>query len=65
MPDEMNFLRQQEPVEIVIHGAREDILYWLRILKQRAEFKGDVTQDSTTRIFTAVAFKIYPRANNE
>ncbi len=59
------FGRQPEPVIVVIHGAREDILYWYDQLKRRAEFKGDVTQAENTGMFSAIAFKIYPRAVND
>lgn len=59
------FGRQPKPIKVTLHGDREDIIYWLRELKHKAEFKGDVTQDDTTRDLNTVGFTIYPRAVNE
>ena len=55
------FGRQPQPVVITVEGIDViDVDYWVRILRQRAEFKGDIT---TT--INRGTFKIYPRAVND
>lgn len=54
------FGRQPKPVKVTLDGEHEDVVYWARILSQRAEFKGDMVQFKHANIFT-----IYPRAVND
>lgn len=54
------FGRQPKPVKVTLEGETEDIDYWFRELKRRAEFKGDLVEQKHRNIFT-----IYPRAVND
>lgn len=54
------FGRQPQPVRVMLIGESIDVDYWLRVLMQRAEFKGDLTQS-----VGSATFVIYPRAVND
>ena len=54
------FGRQPQPVTVTLEGDHRDVAYWLTILRQRAEFKGD-----STICHTQNGFRIYPRAVND
>lgn len=61
------FGRQPRPVTVTLSGEKEDVEYWRRELKRRAEFKGDMTQDFAPALAPGapVGFTIYPRAVND
>ena len=54
------FGRQPQPVRVTLFGEPEDVSFWLRQLRQRAEFKGDMTTVNQPNVFT-----IHPRAVND
>lgn len=56
----MNFGRQPKPVTVRLDGDPIDVREWLRILRNRAEFKGDQVQSLDDS-----SFRIYPRAVND
>ena len=59
------FGRQPEPVRIKLRGSPEDVRYWLREFRLRAEFKGDVASSTTYDSDGHAEFTIYPRAVND
>lgn len=55
------FGRQPQPVEVFVTGKEpQDVLYWVRELKRRAEFKGDLVEPRGS-----CGFVIFPRAVND
>jgi hypothetical protein len=54
------FGRQPQPVTVTLIGDTADVMYWIRQLGLRAEFKGDSVIYSGSNSFT-----IYPRAVND
>lgn len=70
--DLMDFRRQPKPILVAITGNIEDIKdvrYWVGLLRNRSEFKGDNTNiggevANSDGTFTK-SFTIYPRAVND
>lgn len=56
----MDFPRQPEPVTITIEGDPIDVEFWLRHFIRAAEYKGDMTQQTSSQ-----SFRIFPRAVND
>lgn len=55
------FGRQPQPVQITVVGKEaQDVVYWVRYIKQACEFKGDLVEQQGSTQLT-----IYPRAVND
>lgn len=60
------FGRQPQPVTVQLIGsAPQDVCYWLKHLKQSAEFKGCSVQVLHNANDGFAGFKIFPRAVND